>query len=61
MSITSMRKRAGLTQEQVAEALGITDSAVCQWEAGATAPRASRLMELAKLFHCTVDDLVRED
>ena len=61
MSFASCRKKAGLTQMQVAKKLKITDSAVCQWESGDTMPTAKRLVELAKLYKCTVDKLLKED
>lgn len=60
MGLTYQRKKAGLTQMQVAQALGITDSAVNQWEKGKTFPKTEQLPRLAKLFNCTVDDLLKE-
>lgn len=61
MSFVSCRKKAKLTQKQVADALGITDAAVCQWEKGETMPTASKLLDLAKLYKCKVDQLLKED
>ena len=61
MGIANARKRAGLTQAQVGQALGITDSAVNQWEKGKTFPKTEQLPKLAKLLNCTVDELLRED
>lgn len=46
---------------EVAKALGVSDAAVCQWEKGETTPNGKRLPEIAKLYGCTVDDLLRED
>ena len=59
MSFKEQRKRAGLTQMEVAKQLGITDSAVNQWETGKTTPNTKRLGELAKLYNCTVDELLK--
>lgn len=56
--IKTFRENAGLSQKAVALSLGVAQSAVSQWERGVTAPRCSRLQELAKLFRCTVDELV---
>lgn len=61
MSIATARKKAGLTQMQVAKALNITDSAVNQWEAGKTLPKGARLKELSDILGCTVDELLKED
>lgn len=60
MGLVSERKKAGLTQQQVADELGVSDSAVNQWEKGKTFPRTEFLPKLAKLFGCTVDDLLKE-
>lgn len=61
MSFLSCRKKAKLTQAQVAKALGVSDAAVCQWEKGETMPNASRLVAIAKLYKCKVDQLLKED
>lgn len=54
----SYRIRAGLTQQDVAVALGISQVSVWQWENGETLPRADRLIELSELYHCTIDELL---
>lgn len=59
MRFREQRKKAGLTQKEVAELLEITDAAVNQWETGKTMPSTKRLAELAKLYGCTVDELLR--
>lgn len=61
MGLIEQRKKAGLTQMDVAKALGITDSAVNQWEKGRTFPKTEQLPKLAKLFGCTVDELLKEE
>lgn len=57
----SARKRAGLTQHEVAEALNISDASVCQWETGKTLPRTQLLPQLAALYKCTIDELLVPD
>ena len=49
------------TQREVAEALGIKGSAVSKWENGLSKPRASLLPAIAKLYGCTVDELLSDD
>ena len=61
MGYLTCRKRAGLTQTDVAKALGVTVSAVCQWENGLTTPTGKRLPEIAKLYGCTIDELLAPD
>ena len=61
MGFVNPRKKAGYTQGEVAKALNITDSAVNQWESGKTRPRAGLLVRLAKLYNCTIDELLRAD
>lgn len=60
MSFLTCRKKTGLTQAEVAAKLGVTDAAVCQWEKGETMPNGKRLPEIAKLYGCTVDELLEE-
>lgn len=61
MSFLSCRKKAKMTQAEVAKKLGVSDAAVCQWEKGETMPTAARLLQIAKLYGCTVDKLLKED
>ncbi len=57
-NIRSCRKRLGLTQEQLAERLGITLGTVSKWERGNSEPELSYIMDLAELFHESVDALI---
>jgi transcriptional regulator with XRE-family HTH domain len=56
--IARMRARAGLTQEGVAESLGIGIEAVSRLERGVIEPGVIRLVELAELFGCGVAELL---
>lgn len=53
-----LRKKANLTQVQIAEALNIGQSTVSMWESGENLPRADKLPQLARLLNCTVDELL---
>ena len=57
-NIRSCRKSLGLTQEQLAERLGVTLGAVSKWERGSSEPELSYIMGLAELFHISVDALI---
>ena len=52
------RKQKGLTQEQLAEAMGVSVSAVSKWEQGQSLPEIPMLMELADFFDLSVDALL---
>lgn len=54
------RKAAGMTQAQVAEALGVERATVGMWETGTSWPLALMLPALAGLLCCSIDDLYRE-
>jgi transcriptional regulator with XRE-family HTH domain len=52
------RAASGLTQEQVAERLGVTPTTVQRWEAGLRETSASTLSSLADLYRCSVDEML---
>ena len=58
-NLTRYRRAAGLTQEALAEALGVSRQAVGKWEAGAAYPEAEKLPPLADMLHCSLDALLR--
>ena len=53
-----LRKKKDLTQEQLADYMGVSPQAVSRWETGATSPDISALPMLADLFEITVDELL---
>ncbi len=53
------RVKAGFTQEEIAEKVGVSRQAVAKWERGETMPDISSCIKLADLFGVTVDMLVR--
>ena len=52
------RRRAGLTQKELAEELGVESITVSRWERGATTPSLARLRRIAELTETRVTDLV---
>ena len=54
------RMRCQMTQEFVAEALGVSRQAVSRWETGTADPSTSNLIALAKLFGVPAEDLLRQ-
>ena len=49
-----------MTQEFVAESIGVSRQAVSKWESGQSDPSTTNLMALAKLFRVTPEDLLGE-
>ena len=60
-TIKQLRQEQDITQEQLADALGITSRAVSQWETDRTAPDISQLPALANFFDVTTDHLLGVD
>lgn len=56
--LAEYRKRAGLTQKQVGDYIGISSQAVSKWENGQSEPDVRSLCKLAQLYNTTVDELV---
>lgn len=59
--IKQIRQEQNITQEQLADSLGITSKAVSQWECDRTAPDISQLPALARFFNVTTDKLLGVD
>ena len=60
ISIKTLRKKKGLSQEELARMLGIGQSAVAHWETGDTSPSFKKLKKLSEILECTVDELVED-
>ncbi len=55
------RKKAGLSQEGLAEQLGVSRQAVSKWETGEAVPEVTKILSLAKAFNVTTDCLLNDD
>lgn len=58
LEIKEARLAKGLTQEQLAKAVGVTQGAVAQWENGLTHPAFAVLRKLAEALGVTIDQLI---
>lgn len=55
------RRKSGLSQEAVAEKLGVSRQTISKWETGETLPDIRQSKGLAMLYHVTLDELVEYD
>lgn len=62
MNVMKERRLRGAipTQREVAAILGVKESAVSKWERGISKPRADRLPVLAKLYGCSIEELLAD-
>lgn len=59
--ILSCRKKAGLSQEALAQELGISRQAVSRWETGEAVPDTEKIIQLSRLFEVTTDYLLLDE
>ncbi|NCE64792.1 helix-turn-helix domain-containing protein [Pseudoflavonifractor sp. 524-17] len=60
-SLFQARKKCGLSQEAVAEKLGVSRQTISKWETGETLPDIRQSKRLALLYHLSLDELIRFD
>lgn len=58
--LSQLRRKAGLSQEQLADRLGVTRQSVSKWESGTAVPELGKLIALSELFEVSVDYLVKD-
>ncbi len=56
--LQSLRKSKGLTQEELADALFVSRTAISKWESGRGYPSIDSLKEISKFFSVSIDDLL---
>ena len=59
--IYRFRRERGLSQEQLAEKIGVSRQAVSKWESGASTPELEKLLALSACFGVTLDALVNDE
>lgn len=59
--LKSMRKQTGLSQEQLAEKLGVSRQAVTKWETDAGIPDIENVMAISALFDISMDELLSNE
>lgn len=59
--IVNLRKRHGMSQEDLAEKLYVSRQAVSRWEVGSAQPDSSNILQLSRLFGVTTDYLLNDE
>lgn len=55
--LRALREKRGVTQQELADMLNITQGAISQWELGLSYPRTELIPLLAKALNCSIQDL----
>ena len=58
--ITALRKKAGWSQEELAEQLGVTRQSVSKWEGAQSVPDMDKVVQMSRLFGVTTDFLLKD-
>ena len=59
-NLYNLRIKKKLSQEKLAEKIGVSRQSVSKWENGSAYPEMNRILELCKIFHCGLNDLVND-
>lgn len=59
--LINLRKSRGISQEQLAEALGVSRQAISRWESGDSTPDMTNLLGLCQYFNVSADYLIFDD
>lgn len=60
-SLFNARKKSGLSQEEVAEKLGVSRQTISKWETNETLPDVHQAKKMSSLYHVTLDELISFD
>ena len=60
-NIVNLRKKSGLSQEELAEKVGVARQTISKWELGETSPDLKQAKELSKIFKVSLDELADND
>ena len=59
--LKDLRKEKGITQEQLAEKLGVSGRTISRWETGNNMPDISLLVEIAEYFDVSIPEIIKGD
>ena len=58
--LIELRKKNNYSQEDLAEKLGVSRQSVSKWESNNTYPETDKIIQIANLFDCSMDDLIND-
>lgn len=58
--LSKLRKNNNLSQEQLADKLGVSRQAVSKWESGSSYPDMDKIISMCKILNCNLDDLLED-
>lgn len=59
-NIKMLRIKMNLSQSDLAKLIDVSQQSIAKWETGENAPRADKLLKIAEILKCTVDDLFKD-
>ena len=59
-NIKNQRLKANMTQEELAERLGVSNKLVWSWEKNRTEPKAEAVQKMIKVFDCSIEELTKQ-
>lgn len=59
-NLKKLRKQENISQEELASRINVSRQSVSKWETGESYPEMNNLLELCKIFHCKINDLVND-
>ena len=60
MNIKSLRLKKNISQEVLADIMGVNQTAISQWEMGKSNPASEKLPKLAEALQCSIDELFED-
>lgn len=60
-NLKSLRTRKKMSQEKLAEKVGVSRQSVSKWECSESYPEMENMLKLCKIFHCKINDLIQEN
>ena len=61
MLIKQKREQLGLKQAELASIMNVTQTSIAKWETEQAIPSIDKLIKLAKIFNCTIDELLSKE
>lgn len=58
ITMRAARINVGLTQEEASKQLGISENTLRNWESGKSAPRASKIPDICRLYKCSIENII---